>query len=120
VITKVEGEGLSARVTLETLVLSRDLEWYMKINDTITVSTPEYSPVIIKKVSVTTTGASLMGSYWNNRMMTSLYPANKEDRQSSLSKESSNYKKMGNFIKRVIDHVDNSSDPITVKPTKAG
>jgi len=118
VITKVEGEGLSARMTLESLVLSINPERDKSENSSI--ANPDYSPVIIKKISVITTGASLMGSYWNNRMMTSLYPTNKEDRQSSLSKESSNYKKMGNFIKRVIDHVDSSSGPIMVKPTKAG
>jgi len=118
VITKVEGEGLSARMTLESLVLSINPE--RDKSENWSIANPDYSPVIIKKVSVTTTGASLMGSYWNNRMMTSLYPVNKEDRQSSLSKESSNYKKMGNFIKRVIDHVGSSSGPVMVKPTKAG
>ncbi len=114
-ITKVEGEGLGAKVELEVLVFSLE-EQSSTYQDKFGVyANPEYSPLSVKKITVTATGADIMAMYSSRTTIEEMYPTTIEGIQASGNQ---NYKKLGKLVREVFSYVDSAGGSIPVKPTK--
>ncbi len=114
-ITKVEGEGLGAKVELEVLVFSLEEQSSTYQDKHGVYANPEYSPLSVKKITVTATGADIMAMYSSRTTIEEMYPTTIEGIQASGNQ---NYKKLGKLVREVFSYVDSAGGSIPVKPTK--
>lgn len=114
-ITKVEGEGLSAKIEMEVLVFSLEEQSSTDQDKHGVYANPEYSPLSVKKITVTATGADIMAMYSSRTTIEEMYPTTIEGIQASGNQ---NYKKLGKLVREVFSYVDSAGGSIPVKPTK--